>query len=80
MQRKITKCMTCRWFVLLCVILTLEVALQPLTAEASWINRSDSGIYYQDGEDSGLGQGIGELDENSLAEEEEVEEDKMEVE
>lgn len=74
MQRKITKCMTCRWFVLLCVILTLEVALQPLTAEASWINRSDSGIYYQDGEDSGLGQGIGELDENSLAEEEEVDE------
>ena len=74
MQRRIIKKGFSRFVFLLCMVLTLGCMAKPITAEASWIDRDSSGIYYQDGDDSGLGQGIGELDEDENAEEAEVDE------
>lgn len=74
MQRRITKESFRRILFLLCAVLFLGVFLKPIEAQASWIDRGESGIYYQDGEGNGLGQGVGELNEDERAEETEVDE------
>ena len=62
---------------LLCSIALLvmfaSLLIRPLNVEASWIDRSSSGIYFEES-GGGLGSGIGELDEDENAEEAEVDE------
>lgn len=48
--------------------------VEPITVEASWIDRDNSGIYFQGGDENSLGQGLGELNEDDNAEEVEVDE------
>lgn len=74
MQRRITKHIFKRLLFLLCICVSFGLFLKPLRAEASWIDRGESGIYYEDGANNGLGQGLGELDEDDRAEEAEVDE------
>ena len=50
------------------MVSVFSILSSPIKAEASWINREQSGIYYEDS-GGGLGQGIGQLDEDENAEE-----------
>lgn len=74
MQRRITRPIFGRIFMLLCICLPLGFLVQPIAAQASWIDRNESEIYYEEGGNNGLGQGIGELNEDDKAEEAEVDE------
>ena len=73
MRKRIVKCLKKAWMFMLLAVLTLGFIAFPMKAEASWINRDQTGIYYEDS-GGGLGQGIGELDEDENAEEVEVDE------
>lgn len=55
---------------LLTVLVCTLICMKPMVVDASWIDRDASGIYYGSGDS--LGQGIGELDEEDNAEEEEL--------
>ena len=73
MRKRTVKCLKKAWMFMLLAVLTLGFIAFPMKAEASWINRDQTGIYYEDS-GGGLGQGIGELDEDENAEEVEVDE------
>ena len=73
MRKRTVKCLKKAWMFMLLAVLTLGFIAFPMQAEASWINRDQTGIYYEDS-GGGLGQGIGELDEDENAEEVEVDE------
>ena len=73
MRRRIKHKGRCAIFLAFFMALSLALLMKPISAEASWIDRDSSGIYYEDN-GGGLGQGLGQLDEDENAEEAEVDE------
>ena len=70
MQTKIVKRFHRILPILLCLTACLTAMFSSIKAEASWIDRDASGIYA----DGDFGQGIGDIDEDDMAEEEEIDE------
>ena len=70
MQTKIVKRFHRILPILLCLTACLTAMFTSIKAEASWIDRDASGIYA----DGDFGQGIGDIDEDDMAEEEEIDE------
>ena len=70
MQTKIVKRFHRILPILLCLTACLTAMFSSIKAEASWIDRDASGIYAE----GDFGQGIGDIDEDDMAEEEEIDE------